>query len=350
MNPVFSLAMLFSSIRFARGWTSKSPALWRTSCPSPHIAIASTTDLRAYNSFRWSDEDFKPLSAAARNLNSTSDDGRPQRDLVSVQGLNADSQSFPGQVKLGQIRNLPSLDTQEIVNVLRIDPHDVVVVNKNQTGSLDKPVVMSVSEMFRNANFVDMFRGSANYIANHRNSLMVFHIPGDWIDHPDPKIFRDLMNDISLTWLLGVKVVIIVGCRYQVEKRLGVDRKRHLGMVITDPESLRVVKEEAGYVRFEVERQLARSLQGSRGSKGLDGNVVSGNFFSAQPFGVLHGVDYQFSGFVRRFEADKIHQCHANKDIVLLTTLGVSPTGEVFNVNSEYLAAYAGGGKFAKAQ
>lgn len=58
---------------------------------------------------------------------------------------------------------------------------------------------------------------------------------------------------------------------------------------------------------------------------------------------MLDGVDYQYSGFVRRFEAEKIHQCHANKDIILLTTLGVSPTGEVFNVNSEYLAAYAGG-------
>jgi amino-acid N-acetyltransferase len=240
---------------------------------------------------------------------------------------------------------MSSLDAEEIVGVLGIDPNDVVVVNKNLTTSQEKPVVLSVSEMFRNSHFVDMFRGSANYIANHRNSLMVFHIPGDWIDHPDPKIFRDLMNDISLTWLLGVKIVIVAGCRYQVEKRIGPNRKRHLGMVVTDPESLRVVKEEAGYVRFEVERQLARSLQGSRGSKGLDGNVVSGNFFSAQPFGVLHGVDYQFSGFVRRFEADKIHQCHANRDIVLLTTLGVSPTGEVFNVNSEYLAAYAGGGE-----
>jgi len=250
------------------------------------------------------------------------------------------------EVKLGPNQNIPvpPLESDEIAGVLGIDPHDIEVVVRNQTiRSDEKPPVLSVSDMFRNSHFVDMFRGSANYIANHRNSLVVYHIPGDWIDHPNPKIFRDLMNDISLTWLLGLKIVIVVGCRYQVEKRLGRDRQKHMGMIVTDPESLRVVKEEAGYVRFEVERQLARSLQGSRGSKGLDGNVVSGNFFSAQPFGVLDGVDYQYSGFVRRFEADKIHQCHANKDIILLTTLGVSPTGEVFNVNSEYLAAYAGG-------
>lgn len=359
MNFACILAMLLSSMRFARGWTARNiPSFQQLGVlASPQRAFAPS-QLRSYNSFRWSDDEFQPLSATSRSYNNTLDDQKPDRDLVSVQELIADTQNVnftrPGQVdsmkkaSLGPNQNIamPPLDTEEIVGVLGIDPHDVQIICKNTTGSLDKPAVMSANEMFRNSHFVEMFRGSANYIANHRNSLMVFHIPGDWIDHPDPKIFRDLMNDISLSWLLGVKIVIVVGCKYQVEKRIGYERKRHLGMVVTDPESLRIVKEEAGYVRFEVERQLARSLQGSRGSNGLDGNVVSGNFFSAQPFGVLDGVDYQFSGFVRRFEAEKIHQCHANRDIVLLTTLGVSPTGEVFNVNSEYLAAYAGGGEY----
>ncbi|OEU20721.1 N-acetylglutamate synthase [Fragilariopsis cylindrus CCMP1102] len=203
-----------------------------------------------------------------------------------------------------------------------------------------------------------MFRGSANYIASHRNTLAVFHIPGDLMDE-NPKGFRDLMDDISLSWLLGMKIVIVAGCRYQIDKRCKEDsqlRSEHMGMVVTDKESLRVVKEEAGYVRFEVERQLARALKGgsswgtsrssSNGTDEVDvgeGNVVSGNFYSAQPFGVLDGVDYEYSGFVRRMETKKIHQVHQNRDIVLLTSLGFSPTGEVFNVNSEYLASYAAG-------
>jgi len=362
MGPVFLLAMslLVSSMRLARGWVSHS-SFHRKSVPASAVSHASsrvTVTLRSYNSFRWSKDEFAPLGASSRGFNATSFDINDQRDLVSLDAILADTprtsnngMTYPGQVdmheaKLGPNQNIPApaLESDEIAGVLGIDPKDIAVVIRNQTLRWDeKPPVLSVTDMFRNSHFVDMFRGSANYIANHRNSLVVFHIPGDWVDHPNPKIFRDLMNDISLTWLLGLKIVIVVGCRYQVEKRLGTDRQKHMGMIVTDPETLRVVKEEAGYVRFEVERQLARALQGSRGSKGLDGNVVSGNFFSAQPFGVLDGVDYQYSGFVRRFEADKIHQCHANKDIILLTTLGVSPTGEVFNVNSEYLAAYAGG-------
>lgn len=161
---------------------------------------------------------------------------------------------------------------------------------------------------------------------------------------PDPKIFRDLMNDIALTWLLGMKIVLVVGCRYQIERRIKEpEHLDHQGLRVTDAETLRIVKEEAGYVRFEVERQLARSLRIQSNGPGFGGNVVSGNFFSAQPFGILDGIDYQFTGFVRRVEVEKIRQLHNANDICLLTSLGVSPSGEVFNVNSECLAASVGG-------
>jgi amino-acid N-acetyltransferase len=254
----------------------------------------------------------------------------------------------------------------------------------------------SQSDLLRMLPFVNMFRGSANYIANHRNTVAVYHIPGrllsDKNTQHEESVFRDLMNDVALTWLLGMKIVIVVGCRYQIEQRVG--RVDHAnaeiaahGLRVTSPEILRIVKEEAGYVRFEVERQLARSLRLQGGGTGTvslngsssghdsgtttngsadgggvrqnngkssssstasnagyyDGNVVSGNFYSAQPFGILDGVDYQYTGFVRRVEVEKIRQLHSARDICLLTTLGVSPSGEVFNVNSESLAATVAG-------
>jgi amino-acid N-acetyltransferase len=143
--------------------------------------------------------------------------------------------------------------------------------------------------------------------------LRVINTAGGLLDLPDPTVFRDLMNDVALTWLLGMKVVLVVGCRHQIEKRI--QQERFHGLRVTDADTLRVVKEEAGYVRFEVERQLARSLRmqgggtattssttsvsptspsGTKKAMGYyDGNVVSGNFYSAQPFGILDGVDYK---------------------------------------------------------
>jgi hypothetical protein len=225
--------------------------------------------------------------------------------------------------------------------VLAIDPGEIQIVTVDDTdycnGSTQSDLSQQQSLPFGSSAlpsyipFVGMFRGSANYIANHRNTLAVYHIPGSILTENDndtnnSEAFRNLMNDISLTWLLGMKVVLVVGCRHQIERRLLRDKQQHQSTTptyhsttgaphdwagslhdgalrVTDEETLRVVKEEAGYVRFEVERQLARSLRIQGGSGGekihsehggnFDGNVVSGNFYSAQPFGVRDGVDYK---------------------------------------------------------
>ncbi|KAL7435906.1 hypothetical protein ACHAXM_004899 [Skeletonema potamos] len=204
--------------------------------------------------------------------------------------------------------------------------------------------------------FVKMFRGSASYIANHRGTIAVYHIPGELLAWEG---FPGLMDDIALTWLLGMKIVLVAGCRHQIDLRLEEDEGEELddrgysGKVmmssirVTDEDTLRVVKEEAGFVRFEIERRLAKSLRlhGGlvKGSESLVGNVVSGNFYSAQPFGVIDGIDYCWTGFPRKVEVERIRQVHETNDIVLLTSLGVSPSGEIFNVNSEFLAATVAG-------
>mmetsp|Transcript_17300 Transcript_17300/g.26772 ORF Transcript_17300/g.26772 Transcript_17300/m.26772 type:complete len:680 (-) Transcript_17300:1450-3489(-) len=240
-------------------------------------------------------------------------------------------------------------------SVLAVDPSvlDIISfkdINKEQQAKVEEvnsdPTSKSNQQRKRpvGEGFVKMFRGSANYIANHRNTCAVYHIPGSLLEWSD-NTFRDLMDDIALTWLLGMKVTLIAGCRHQIDKRLQTTREEHHGICVTDANILRLVKEEAGYVRFEVERQLARSLRlhGGLTAGNYDGNVVSGNFYSAQPFGVLEGVDYKYTGFVRRVEVEKIRDVHRSRDICLLTTLGVSPSGEVFNVNSESLAATVAG-------
>jgi len=146
--------------------------------------------------------------------------------------------------------------------------------------------------MWEDGSFVKMFRGSASYIANHRGTLVVYHIPGELLAWEG---FPGLMDDIALTWLLGMKIVLVAGCRHQIDIRLEdeEDGEHRLGgkvmmssIRVTDEETLRVVKEEAGFVRFEIERRLAKSLRlhGGlvKGSESLIGNVVSGNFYSAQ--------------------------------------------------------------------
>ena len=53
----------------------------------------------------------------------------------------------------------------------------------------------------------------------------------------------------------------------------------------------------------------------------------------------IHSDGFEYSGILRRVDRDKVHQAHSNSDVVLLTNLGVSPSGEHFNMISESLAA-----------
>ena len=203
---------------------------------------------------------------------------------------------------------------------------------------------------------VKMLRESANYIAAHRGNTIVLHVPAKLIDIHATDVgmtestrkktsnasFEKLLDDIALLWLLGVKIVIVIGCRGLLDERLLVEGEdpplTHKGIRVTNEHDLRSIKEIAGYARFEAERQLARALKRKANERG-GGNVVSGNFYSAQPFGVRDGIDFMFTGKLRRVEKAKIAQAHANKDVVVLTSLGVSPSGEVFWVKSESLAA-----------
>ncbi|MFZ5605577.1 MAG: amino-acid N-acetyltransferase, partial [Pseudomonadota bacterium] len=69
--------------------------------------------------------------------------------------------------------------------------------------------------------------------------------------------------------------------------------------------------------------------------------VASGNFITARPYGVRNGVDYQHSGEVRKVNAEAIRTQLHNGALVLLSPLGFSPTGEVFNLLWEEVAEAA---------
>ena len=63
--------------------------------------------------------------------------------------------------------------------------------------------------------------------------------------------------------------------------------------------------------------------------------VCSGNFVTARPTGVVDGVDFQHTGKVRRIDTEGIHRQLRDDSIVLLSPLGYSPTGEIFNLALE---------------
>jgi amino-acid N-acetyltransferase len=188
--------------------------------------------------------------------------------------------------------------------------------------------------------FVNWFRSAAPYIHAFGGRTFVVAFGGEVVSEGD---FVALAHDINLLNSLDVRVVLVHGARPQIEEELnerGVAMKYAGGLRVTDADALACVKEAAGSVRVEIEALLSMGLPNSP-MAGADIRVASGNFVTAQPMGVREGVDLQHTGEVRKIDAVAIQRRLDQNEIVLLSPVGYSPTGEVFNLSLEDVATAA---------
>ncbi|MFK7991274.1 MAG: amino-acid N-acetyltransferase [Sandaracinaceae bacterium] len=185
--------------------------------------------------------------------------------------------------------------------------------------------------------FADSFRMAAPYIHGHRGRTFVIMVGGEAAKQ---KGFDRLMHDIALVHGLGVRVVLVHGTRPQIERRLkekGLPSRFVDEVRVTDPASLDGVFEAVGGARARFERMLSMGAANTP-MAGARIRVVGGNFVTARPIGVRDGVDFLFTGEVRRVDADGIHRQLDSGAIVLLSPMGTSPTGESFNLASHEVA------------
>ena len=188
-----------------------------------------------------------------------------------------------------------------------------------------------------NSDHVDWFRASAPYIHTHRGSTFVILFGGEAIDHPG---FAHLIHDIALLGSLGVRLVLVHGARPQIEKQLstlGLDSKFSDELRITPSKNMPGVEQAVGQVRMAIEAQLSMGLPNTPMS-GAAIRVVSGNFITAQPYGIRDGIDFGQTGNVRSVDAEAISNQLEQNNVVLVSPIGYSPTGETFNLRAEDVA------------
>ncbi len=187
------------------------------------------------------------------------------------------------------------------------------------------------------------FRNTAPYINTHRNRTFVLMLGGDAAQDSN---FPTILHDLALLHSLGVRLVLVHGNRPQIDSRLaaaGIESRFHDDMRITDSASMHHVTDAAASLRAQIEALLSMGLPNSP-MQGARMRVCSGNFVTARPLGVVDGVDYQHTGRVRRIDCAGIQQQLAAGSIVLLSPLGYSPTGEIFNLMLEDIAVHCAAG------
>ena len=185
--------------------------------------------------------------------------------------------------------------------------------------------------------FVHWIRAAAPYVHAFRGQTFVIAFGGEVVADES---FLGVIHDLNLLHSLGIRLVVAHGCRPQVEAILaqqGYESRYAHGVRITDPDAMDCVLEAAGQVRARIEALLSLGLAGSP-MAGARNRVSSGNYLTAKPMGIVDGVDMQLTGEVRRVDTEAIHQRLEDGDIVLLSPIGYSPTGEIFNLTVERVA------------
>lgn len=185
--------------------------------------------------------------------------------------------------------------------------------------------------------FVGWLRRVAPYIHAFRGKTFVVGIEGELAYEG---YLNSLAQDLSLLHAMGMHIVLVCGSRPQVEEQLAlrnIQPRFHAGWRITDKAALECAKEASGELRLDIEAAFSQGLPNTPMAHSAM-RVVSGNFITARPMGILDGVDLQHTGLVRKIDISAIQQSLNSNAIVLLSPLGFSPTGEAFNLSMEDVA------------
>ena len=225
-------------------------------------------------------------------------------------------------------------------------PYSVGMTGRYETDGAARggPLRVQTSSAVREAStpahqqFVAWMRQVAPYIHAFHDSTLVIAIPGELVLAGR---LNALVQDLALLGALGMKIVVVNGCRPQIDEQMklrGVEPRFSHRRRVTDQVALESAKEVAGEIRVDMEAAFSQGLPNTPMAHSSV-RVVSGNFVLARPMGIVDGVDFQYSGDVRRVDAGAIRAALESGSVVLLSNIGFSPTGEAFNLQMEDVAA-----------
>ena len=187
-------------------------------------------------------------------------------------------------------------------------------------------------------------RDASPYIHAHQDRVFVLAFAGEALaegEAEDDNASVDaLISDIALLTSLGVRLVLVPGSRPQIAAELlddGVTTQQHMGMRVSSERAMPSIKRAVAVQMLDLMARLSMGLPNTP-LEGARLSVVSSNAVVARPMGVREGVDFGWTGEVRKVEVARLRSLLDAGHTVLQSCLCASPTGEVFNLRAEDVA------------
>jgi amino-acid N-acetyltransferase len=171
-------------------------------------------------------------------------------------------------------------------------------------------------------------RGILHYVTGFRDKIFVIAIDGEILGSEN---FANILLDIAVLRSLNIKVALVHGAGLQIEQAA-----YEQGVRPSNCDGTGRVDETTLQISINVALRLTNQIM--EGLTQVDLRAAYANCIIAHPFGIVHGVDFQYSGKVERIDV-KILELFLQQEIVpVIPPLGFDGEGKTFRVNSDLVA------------
>lgn len=191
-------------------------------------------------------------------------------------------------------------------------------------------------ENFSNAERAEVLTQALPYIKRYNGKIVVVKYGGNAMINE--KLKQQVMEDIVLLWLIGVKVVLVHGGGPEINElmeKLGKKAQFVDGLRVTDKETVDIVQMVlAGKVNKTLVNLLETKGGKAMGISGMDGRLIEAE---------MKDERLGYVGRVTRVNIRPITDLLERGYIPVISTIGCDREGNAYNINGDTAAAYIAG-------
>lgn len=189
---------------------------------------------------------------------------------------------------------------------------------------------------FSNAQRAEVLTQALPYIQQYNGKIVVVKYGGNAM--VNDKLKQQVMEDIVLLWLIGVKVVLVHGGGPEISDvmhRLGKQAEFVDGLRVTDKETVDIVQMVlAGKVNKSLVNLLEMKGGKAMGISGMDGRLIEAK---------MRNAALGFVGSITNVNIEPVTDLLEKGYIPVVSTVGCDRDGNTYNINGDTAAAYIAG-------
>ena len=192
------------------------------------------------------------------------------------------------------------------------------------------------NHLFSNHERAEVLTQALPYIKRYNGKIVVVKYGGNAMINEELK--QQVMEDIVLLWLIGVKIVLVHGGGPEINDlmdRLGKKPTFVNGLRVTDKETVDIVQMVlAGKVNKTLVNLLEMKGGKAMGISGMDGRLIEAK---------MKNPDLGYVGEITKIHITPVLDLLEKGYIPVISTVGCDKQGNAYNINGDTAAAYIAG-------